>query len=253
MTGHAVGGYDSALHARIAPLEADSFWFTARNRLVVAVLRRFFPEAGSFLEVGCGNGVALAAISAAVPELRLGGVDLYDEALETARRRVPAAALAQADVRALPYESEWDVVGAFDVLEHIEDDDVALAQIRRALRPGGGLIALVPQHPWLWSEADVVARHVRRYTRRELLAKVSTAGFAPLAATSFLALPLPLLIAVRLRARIAPATFDLGREILPPPALNAALGRLLDLERRLFLRGMPLPAGGSLLVVARVA
>ena len=125
-------------------------------------------------------------------------------------------------------------------------------QIRRALRPEGGLIALVPQHRWLWSEADVVARHVRRYTRRELLAKLRAAGFAPLATTSFVSLPLPLLIAARLRSRIAPRTFDLRREILPGPALNAALGRVLDLERALFLRGVRLPAGGSLLVVARI-
>jgi SAM-dependent methyltransferase len=247
----AAGGYDPALHAQLAPLEAESFWFQARNKLVVAALRRHFPAAGSFLEVGCGNGVVLEAIAAATPHLRLGGVDLFEAALETARRRVPTAELVQADMRSLSFEGGWDVVGAFDVLEHIEEDGSVLGQIRRALRPGGGLIALVPQHRWLWSEADVVARHVRRYTRRELLAKVRAAGFAPLVTTSFVSLPLPLLIAARLRSRIAPRTYDLRREILPGPVLNTALARVLDLERALYLAGVRLPAGGSLLVVAR--
>lgn len=75
------------------------------------------------------------------------------------------AACAQMDARAIPAEAVFDLIGAFDVIEHIEEDEAALAAIHRALAPGGVAIIAVPQHPWLWSEADDVAHHARRYSR----------------------------------------------------------------------------------------
>ena len=68
--------------------------------------------------------------------------------------RVPDVQLYQLDGRRLPFEEEFDVVGAFDVLEHVDDDGLVLAQMHQATKPGGGIIVSVPQHPWLWSAVD---------------------------------------------------------------------------------------------------
>jgi SAM-dependent methyltransferase len=142
------------------------------------------------------------------------------------------------------------VVGAFDVLEHLDEDVMALQEIHRALRPGGGAILLVPQHPRLWSRMDTVARHVRRYTRRELLRKVRAAGFEPVTATSFVSTLLPAMVVSRAARRLLGRAYDPVAELQPGP-LNAVFERLLSGERWLIERGVSFPVGGSLLVVAR--
>lgn len=245
-------GYDAGLFKAIAAVEPLSFWFRARNRLVVSTLRRHFPEAKSLLEVGSGTGFVLSAIHEAFPETRLTGTELFEEGLEIARRRLPGVELLRLDAERLPYEAEFDVVGAFDVLEHLREDEAALAGMCRALRPEGGLLLLVPQHPRLWSEADEVAHHVRRYTRSSLVAKVEAAGFEVLETTSFVSSLLPAMIVSRAVRRMRRRPYDPVSELHPGP-LNGVFERILDGERRLIERGLSLPAGGSLLVVARRA
>jgi SAM-dependent methyltransferase len=242
-------GYDAALFDEVAQLEPRSFWFRARNRLIVSTLRRHFPGAQSILEVGCGTGYVLAALRAAFPEARVVGSELLPEGLEYARRRVPDVELVTLDVLDASYSEEFDVVGAFDVLEHIEDDDGALRGIHRAARAGGGAVLLVPQHPRLWSRTDELAHHVRRYGRRELVGKVEAAGFRVVAVSSFVTALLPVLALARAFDRVRPPTTPFRG--LTPSYVNGVFERALDAERRLIERGVSLPAGGSLLVVAR--
>jgi SAM-dependent methyltransferase len=233
----------------LAAVEHSSFWFTRRNELIVWALRRYFPRARRLLEVGCGSGVVLGAIRSAFPELSLVGGDVDRTALEIARTRLPGVELRELDVLGLPFQEEFDVAGAFDVLEHIEDDRGALTGLHRAVRSGGGLVVTVPQHRWLWSAADQPDHH-RRYARDELAGKLRHAGFTPLRATSFVSLPLPLVVASRLGRRSI-STPQLARQLHPGRAANAMLGRLLDAERALIRRGVDLPLGSSLLMVAR--
>jgi SAM-dependent methyltransferase len=248
----ASDAYDRELFEAFAAAEPESFWFRARNRLIVSTLRRRFPDARSLLEVGCGTGFVLGALREALPGLRLVGSELYDEGLAIARRRLPDVELVQADARELPFENEFDVVGSFDVLEHVAEDERALERMRRALRPRGGLVLLVPQHPRLWSDMDTVAHHVRRYTRRELAAKVERAGFEILETSSFVSTLLPAMVVSRAARRMLRRPYDPVAE-LRPGALNGVFERILDGERRLIERGWSLPAGGSLLLVARAA
>jgi SAM-dependent methyltransferase len=247
-------GFRAEYFDELARLEADNFWFRARNELIVWALQRYFPEARSFLEVGCGTGFVLSGIHAADPSLELSGSEIFSAGLALAATRVPSAHFSQMDARHIPYRDEFDVIGAFDVLEHIDEDEAVLAEIGRAVRPGGGFMATVPQHPSLWSLQDVHAHHVRRYTATGLRRKVEAAGFEVVRTTSFVSLLLPTLVAARFRTRghRTDVGFDAMDELRQPSVLNSALEAVMTLERSLVRRGVSFPAGGSLLLVARM-
>jgi SAM-dependent methyltransferase len=236
-------------YAEIAEAEPRHFWFRSRARLIAWALRRQFPAARSFLEVGCGTGYILSYVRAVQPELALHGSDTRISALRLARERLPEVPLLQMDVRHAPFDSEFDAVGAFDVIEHVTDDGAALAALARTVRPGGGVLITVPQHPWLWSRLDELSGHQRRYTRSELVSKLRAAGLVFLMATSFSSFLLPGLWLRRLRAR----SFDddLLAEYRYPASLGAALGGLLAVERALIRCGARFPLGGSLLLAGQ--
>jgi SAM-dependent methyltransferase len=217
----------------------------------VWALRRFFPGARNFLEAGCGTGFVLSGIAAAFPALAVTGGEVATEGLGIAAGRLPRAVLVQMDARRIPFRAEFDVVGAFDVIEHIEDDRAVLGELFAAAAPGGGLLLTVPQHPSLWSEYDARARHVRRYRATELRAKTAEAGFEIIKLTSFVTLLLPFMYASRLAQRAPGKDYDPLAEFKIPRWLNWPLERVLDVERMLIRAGMPLPAGGSLLLAAR--
>ncbi len=237
--------------ARLAALEERNYWFRARNRLIVWALRRHFSRLRSFLEVGCGTGCVLGAVEAAFPGAAALGSEAHVEGLECAARRLQRSGLLQMDAANIPFRDEFDVVGCFDVLEHIEDDRRVLGQCFLASLAGGGIILTVPQHPFLWSAADEYAGHVRRYTRREIVGKVAAAGFSPLLVTSFVSLLFPVLAAARRRHRRVHAGYDPGAELEVGRIPNLLLELALDLERQLIRLGVRFPFGGSLLVVAK--
>jgi SAM-dependent methyltransferase len=247
------GGYDAELFELLERLEPRSFWFRARNRLILWALRAYFPRARDLMEIGCGTGFVLQAIQRDRPELELTGADLFPAGLEIARRRLPDVPLVQLDARDNRLEESFDVVALLDVLEHIREDRRALIGAARALRRGGGLLITVPQHPWLWSAADVFARHERRYRRGDLVRQVEFAGLRAIRVTSFVALLLPLLAAWRLRGARASSTYEFEREFSLPRIVDRSLERILVAELALIARGVSLPAGGSLLVVAKKA
>jgi SAM-dependent methyltransferase len=214
------------------------------------MVRAHFPRARTMVDVGCGTGFVLAGLREALPGLRLTGGEPSADHLALARRRLPHVELIELDILE-PQRRAFDVVGAFDVLEHIADDDRALRGLFDATAPGGGSILLVPQHAWLWSRTDVYARHIRRYSRRELVSKLERTGFRVTLATSFVSALLPAMLAVRMLPRGGAASYELESELVPPVAVNRLLEKILDGERLLIERGVSLGVGGSLLVVAR--
>jgi SAM-dependent methyltransferase len=238
--------------AHLARLESSNFWFRCRNRLISWALHRYFPEAGSFLEIGCGTGFVLSGIQQAAPHLRLSGSEVHVRGLPFAQSRLrPDVSLFQMDARAIPFQAEYDILGAFDVLEHIEEDEAVLSEMFQATRPGGGILVTVPQHRFLWSYVDDYSFHKRRYSRRDLVRKVRRAGFEVVRVTSFVFSLLPLLLLSRIRVRRKPKDFDPTRELATGVRLNAVLERLLDCERFWIERGVSFPAGGSLLLIGR--
>lgn len=244
--------YDDGLYPQLFELESRNFWFRARNRLIAWALREYMGDVPRrFLEIGCGTGFVLSHLEAAFPDWAFRGTEVLEEGLDFARTRVARAELFALDARRIPFASEFGAIGAFDVLEHIQEDEAVLAQIHQALAPAGLLLATVPQHPWLWSPADDAACHVRRYTAAELREKVRTAGFDVLCLGSFVSLLLPMMALSRWQQRRKGAQHDLIAELSLPGALNLVFERVLDLERGLIQAGARFPAGGSLLLVAR--
>lgn len=232
--------------------ESEHFWFRARNMLILWSLLKYFPNFQSFLEVGCGTAFVLSAIAKENPLKSMAGSEIYPAGLEYASRRVPEADLFQMDARQCPYDEEFDVVGAFDVIEHIQEDELVLQNIYRAVKPGGGCLITVPQHMWLWSSTDEQACHQRRYEKEELLDKIRNAGFEVVRTTSFVSSLLPAMALSRLLQKHASVNEGDPTETLKISAvLNAILYSILRLEFALIKMGINYPVGGSRLVVAR--
>ena len=235
----------------LAKAEAGHWWFRSRNRLILWVLRTRVAPFQSFLEIGCGTGFVLEGIAKAFPNTMLFGSEYFDEGLTHARVRLPQAALSQLDATQLSESERYDVIGAFDVLEHIEEDDRVLDNVSRALKSRGCLLVTVPQHRWLWSVVDEQACHVRRYTREELVGKVRSAALSVDFVTSFVSLLVPLMWLSRWRAR--DEGYDPMAEFRIPAWLNGLLEGVMRLELGLIKLGVRWPVGGSLLLLARKA
>jgi SAM-dependent methyltransferase len=245
-------GFDEALFAHLAVLEPRHFWFTTRNDLIVWAMRKYFPGCRSLMEIGCGTGFVLNAIFKAFPGLALSGSEYSAEGLRFAAQRVPQARLFQMDARHIPFAGEFEGIGVFDVLEHIEQDADVLAEIYTALIPGGGLLVTVPQHPWLWSQFDTDSCHKRRYTRAELCAKVSAAGFTVTRVTSFNSFLLPIMAITRKMEAHADNPRDPLASMKQMTAIPNAICRTITKAEQLAIRsGHSFKVGGSLLLIAR--
>lgn len=243
-------GFRAEFFSDLAKVESENFWFRARNALIIWVIKKYFPGFQSLLEVGCGSGYVLSGIAGAFPQARLVGSEIFVAGLEVAASRVPQAQLVQMDARKLPYLNEFDVVAAFDVIEHIDEDETVLQNFFRAVKPGGGCVITVPQHKWLWSPADEGACHKRRYSAAELHNKMEAAGFKILRTTSFVSLLLPAMLASRLNDKRVGKSGG-SASLRMNKTLNRLFEAVLYLERMVIKTGLNWPLGGSRLVVAQ--
>ncbi|MGQ9657669.1 MAG: class I SAM-dependent methyltransferase [Fimbriimonadales bacterium] len=227
--------------------EGDYWWFVARRRLALALLKAYLPEvSGRLLDAGCGTGALLHELQAQGTAI---GVDVAREALLLTRQR-GAFPVVQARLEALPFTpAAFQVAFALDVLEHLPDERPALRELHRVLQVGGYLIVSVPAYSWLWSKHDVALAHYRRYTARVLRTRLWEAGFQVRTLSYSLGVLLPVIALARWLDRLRPGAP--AATVLPVPAwLNRALIRLQDWETRWLLRRR-LPFGVSLVAVAQ--
>jgi SAM-dependent methyltransferase len=243
-------GFDAQNFAKLIEVEAANFWFRSRNQLIIWALKKYFSDAENFLEIGCGTGYVLSGIQKNFPNLKLFGSEISARGLNFAAQRVKHAMLFQMDARKIPFVEEYDVIGAFDVFEHIEEDELVLQQIHQALKPGGGIILTVPQHQFLWSQQDEHACHVRRYNIADLKNKMIKAGFKIIKTTSFVSLLLPLMLVSRLQKRKKIENYDPLQELKLSKTLNIIFENILAFERLVIQLGINFPVGGSLLMIA---
>ena len=232
-------------------LEDRHWWFRSRRRVVWALLRRAqLPPSPRILDAGCGTGRNLLEFGS-LGEAE--GVDFSGEAVEFCRRR-GLERVQQAALEQLPFgDGRFDVVIATDVIEHLDDDRRALAELRRVTAPGGRLVVTVPAYTWLWSRHDESLHHRRRYTAGRLSAQMASAGWTPRVETYFFTALLPGVAAVRAFRR-GEGNGD-GESDLS--LTSPRVGRLLELpsrgEAKLIERGVNLPAGVSVGMVASAA
>ena len=241
--------------------EDKHFWFRSRNRCIAAALRSLpdFSAIGDVLEVGCGTGVVLAELQRLFPAGRVTGMDLFEEGLKFARRRFNGA-LIQGDVFTHSFTESFDLVGAFDVIEHLDDDQKILRRFWQQLKPGGHLIVTAPAHMSLWSYFDEVAHHRRRYAPAELEQKLVAAGFVVEYATHFMAaLVPPMWIKRRLlgeragklsRATTVRQQAAAESDLKIDPLVNWFFEMILLPEAYLISKRLRLPLGTSLLALA---
>jgi SAM-dependent methyltransferase len=229
----------------------NSFYWIARNKTISWLVTKYFPETRRILDIGCGTGYVTRAIGTALPNAAIYATDIYIEGIRSAASKIgDRAFFIHLDATDIPFTASFDLITSFDVLEHIPDDQRVLEQMHAALRPGGGVLHFVPQHPLLFSPADNQSHHVRRYARRELQCKLEQAGFDVVDTMSFMFFLLPLFAASRFRSKLR-GSHNVGGEHQQPAAIAGFLGLVQNLELFLLRRGWRFPVGVSRAVVAR--
>jgi SAM-dependent methyltransferase len=233
-------------------LEAFYWWFVARRKLLRTLVSEVAARVKrpTILDVGCGTGINHSILSA------LGDAfssDFSDEAVRFSKAR-GVDLLVRSRVESLPFAtSSFDIITALDVLEHIDDDMAALAELRRITRDKGTLVITVPAYGFLWSEHDEALHHRRRYSASELRNKLTRAGFDVERVTYFITtLFFPILLVRFLSSFFKKSVEAKTSHIILPGWINSLLIRILDLERFL-LRWINFPVGVSLVCLARKA
>jgi SAM-dependent methyltransferase len=229
-------------------VEDIHWWYRGRRRVIAEVLDRLgLPGDVRILDAGCGSGRNMVDLARFGP---VTGLELADASVAKARER-GVGEVVQGTLDALPFDPDsFDLAVSLDVIEHLEDDHRALAELRRVVRPGGKLLVTVPAYPRLWSQHDVVNHHFRRYTLATLEAAASASGWRTVSTTHFNGLLLPAAVAHRGLQRLRPPTDDALSDLERTPGrLNRPLEWPLLLEARLIASGRRIPAGLSLLAL----
>jgi SAM-dependent methyltransferase len=235
------------VYQQMAELDDRHWWYRARRGILAELIRREvpLPAKARILEIGCGTGHNLEMLR------RFGRVDaleLDDEARGIAEKRLGRKVMsAPLPELAGVKDRHYDLIGAFDVIEHIEDDAAAVASITTKLKKGGRFVMTVPAHQWMWSAHDVVNHHKKRYSKRTLKQLIESSPLKLQKIGYFNSLLFPLAVAERLASKLRGK--DDADVKLPPAPLNAVLEQVFGAERHLVGR-FPLPPGLSLFAVA---
>ncbi len=253
--------YDPVFFNSLARIEDKHFWFRTRNRIINTLTRQVTASLRPgyrVLEIGCGTGNVLRTLKRACPNAFVLGVDLYLEGLRFAGLRVDSP-LLQADLFHLPFQSKFNLVCMFDVLEHLQDDVSVLKYLYDMIAPGGILFLTVPAHQSLWSFLDEAYHHCRRYESSDLEKKLLETGFQVSYSTQFMTAIYPF---VWLSRRIRFMSLNKGAlsveefntlatsEFKITPIVNPILAGLLSIEIPFIAKRKKLLVGTSILALA---
>lgn len=237
---------ERSVYDRMNELETNHWWFVARRKIIAALIDRHLPQGAeaTILEAGCGSGGNLPMLG------QFGQVDAFEY---DATARQHATEKSRLDVRfgalpdQLPFEDRrYDLIGLFDVLEHIEADTASLAALAGRLSDKGVILVTVPAFPFLWSRHDERHHHFRRYTRTSLDEVARKAGLKVRYASYFNFFLFPAAVLARTLKRLTGS--DTPDDTMPARPVNAVLSRVFGSERHLVGR-LRLPVGLSLAAV----
>ncbi len=238
-------------YANLDRVERDHWYYSGKRRIVTAWLQKTRPLAATdtVLDFGAGTGVFALGL---LGRCRVLVHDSYPESQIMLRQRFPASSVLPPTTDGIPLpEGAVDAATALDVLEHIEDDAAAVAELYRVLRPGGRLVVTVPASMALWSDWDVTLRHFRRYDRKGLGALFAGPGWEVERLTYTNIFTWPAVYLLRKWRKLRPAAPGSVRaeDKVPPAWLNQLLRFLFTAPA--ISSWFPAPFGVSLLLVAR--
>ena len=233
-----------------ARLQQDHWWYVGRRKLFADVIRGLGVDAAEpALDIGTSAGTNLRMLR----EMGFADVTGLDFSAEAARwcAEKGLGTVRLGDVTAIPFPDEaFRLVLATDIIEHVDDDGRALAEIRRVLRPGSAALITVPAFPSLWGLQDEVAHHKRRYRLGPLLERIRGAGLEPERHFHFNYLLFgPIWAARQVLKAWRPSSFK-SESDLTSPFINRILSVVFDFDVATAPRLAP-PFGVSILVVAR--
>ncbi len=234
----------------------DSFWVRSRSRLFKRIVRNnLAPKSKTkFLEIGCGTGDFIREL-VNDKRLEITGSEIYLKGLLYAKQNLPTVEFVQFDVTQGKVDDQFDLIAAFDVIEHIENDEIAISNMVEMLNTGGTLIISVPQHMFMWSKLDEIVKHKRRYSRKELVSKLAKNGLEIHQSTSFVFTLFPLMYLSRFLDRkldkSSPDEVELEKRVKFSKISNRIFDLFMRIDEALISFGVSLPFGGTLLVIAR--
>ncbi len=241
---------NSVEYDRMAEREQTYWWHVGRLKILDSYVGRYCSDRSNvkLLNVGCGTGGTLPMLE------KYGTVDNVDTAAAAIKymKRRGYTRVTKVDGSKLPFRpASYDIVAAFDVLEHISDDVDALREWSRVLKPGGRILLSVPAYQWLWSMHDVSLHHKRRYTRSRLQKTAQTAGLELVRGSYAIVAPLPFIVLFRLLRSFSKKKVTAETSYVSVPRfLNQFAVGLLSIEAWLhtYIR---FPLGTSLVVVLK--
>ncbi len=239
---------EQSLFHQMADIQATHWWYEARRKIIESFIRPLNLKKGAaILEVGCGTGVNLTM-------LKKYGETCAVEPNEFAR--TTAQKLSGCDIREgylphdIPFQGPFDLIGAFDVIEHIDDDRGSVMALRALLKDDGHALFTVPAFTFLWSRHDEANHHKRRYRRDEFRRLLENAGYKIEYISYYNTLLFPLVAAVRLAKKTLNLN-DSPDETMPRlPFVNTILCAVFAAERHL-LKFTTLPFGVSIIALCR--
>ncbi len=224
------------------------WWFVARRKILDVVLQKYLKgkTEKKILDVGSASGINVPILLRYTRLVTL--LDPHLDSLLVAQKRFPEIQIIPG---ALPMvlSEKFDVVTAFDVLEHIDNDAETLYSMSNVLEKGGLVFITVPAYGWLWSPHDDAVLHKRRYTEKKLLEKVEK-DFNVLYTTYFNTLLFPGIVILRFWYKLFSHKRNATDFDLIPPVLNTSLQWVFALERY-FVPFTRFPFGVSILCVAQ--
>ena len=233
----------TSAHGGSASIALPSYWwYRARTDLLREVLETYVDRDGRILDVGSADGPSVGWLRGGD---RHASLDVDPRGL--GRNGVCGSALA------LPFEdASFDIVAAFDVIEHCDPEQAALEEVARVLAPGGRLLMSVPAYQWAWTDFDDQNGHHRRYTRPRAVAAVERSGLNVDRATYAFSSVFPFFVAERLARRLRHSSREAADVVSLPPVPKPVEAVLIGLSRvdRALLARTDLPFGSSVVVAA---
>jgi SAM-dependent methyltransferase len=228
--------------------EKSYFWYQARADIVENIFARVAEsKTVEILNLGCGTGLTSERFS------RFGfmvSADMSGDALAFCARN-SLDNMTRADAIVLPFKDQcFDCCLALDVIEHIPNDQQALSEINRVLKPGGFLLMTVPAFQWMWSKIYDFD-HARRYTKPQISSLLENGGFNPIIFTYYNFFLFPVALLQRYYERIT-GTEKRPGDFIPhlPPAINKMFYTIFKSEKNLLGR-VNFPFGLSILALAQ--